>query len=766
MATTLRIVNAICNCTWRYRRPIVGLVAVLLVSILAFLPRIKVDNSVSSWFTADDPALAEYNSFLQKFGSDDVIVCYIADSLPYYHPGRIAATIRLTEAFKKIEGVALVTSYTNFPYWYLTDGYRSLESMDTLPPANEVQNWMEGLGIKRRLVGTSQEQGLTRTNGVIIYVWPDTVELMEHGRNKVIAGVDSVFASLRNGGKSQLHKGGLGVVYDGINQTTLSEGKYFLLLSYLVLVVAMLLVARSYFITLLALLTIGCATLFLLGSMLVLGKPINTMTLALPPLIMVIGVANFIHFTLHARQEAVAGANNDDHIFKAITLLTVPIFFNVLTTVGGFLSLRSSSIEITRDYGLFAALSEFFVSALSFIAIIVAYKKLTKVNFSFDVLSRITIRVDYIMNWASRHHRAVIGFSVILMAIAALGISRINIDTKPLGFIPKRHAIREGHDLITREIGDYISLEFVLKYPKSSWKAKKNLLLLDEVQRLVAADSLVSSTLSILDFIKDTYQRTPGDKLDDINDLTSLSQNKLSQISGSIKDDPFISRLTTTNGDEVRILAGIPFTSARQFQQIHERIAEQVKAKYGDKIGFRASGYIPLYSRIVDTVLTDQLKSLGLAILVIFALVFMVLGSFKLALLAMPSNLVPIAVVLGLMGWTGIPLDIVTVTLAATILAIVVDDTLHMLFAYKRLLAEGRSPAQATNEVAKLTGSAVFSASVILLLGYGILALSSVPIMSTTGLLMVVAIVTGLLADLFLLPALLRISYKNHHHGT
>ncbi len=755
MATTLRIVNAICNSTWRYRRPIVGVVAVLVVAIIAYLPRIKVDNSVSSWFTADDPALVEYNSFLRKFGSDDVIVCSIADSLPYHHPDRIAATIRLTEAFKKIDGVALVTSYANYPYWYLTDGYKTLENMDTLPPANEVQGWMEGLGVKRRLVGASPEQ-------VIVYVWPDTVELMEHGRNKVIAGVDSVFASLRNGGKSQLHKGGLGVVYDGINQTTLSEGKYFLLLSYLVLVVAMLLVARSYFITLLALLTIGCATLFLLGSMLVLGKPINTMTLALPPLIMVIGVANFIHFTLHARQEAVAVANNDDRIFKAITLLTVPIFFNVLTTVGGFLSLRSSSIEITRDYGLFAALSEFIVSALSFIAIIVAYKKLTKVNFRFDVLSRITIRVDYIMNWASRHNHAVIGFSVILMAIAALGISRINIDTKPLSFIPKRHAIREGHDLITREIGDYISLEFVLKYPKSSWKAKKNLLLLDEVQRLVAADSLVSSTLSILDFIKDTYQRTPGDKLGDINDLTSLSQNKLSQISGSIKDDPFISRLTTTNGDEVRILAGIPFTSARQFQQIHERIAEQVKAKYGDKISFRASGYIPLYSRIVDTVLTDQLKSLGLAILVIFALVFVVLGSFKLALLAMPSNLVPIAVVLGLMGWTGIPLDIVTVTLAATILAIVVDDTLHMLFAYKRLLAVGRTPSEATNEVAKLTGSAVFSASVILLLGYGILALSSVPIMSTTGLLMVVAIVTGLLADLFLLPALLSISYKNH----
>ncbi len=124
----------------------------------------------------------------------------------------------------------------------------------------------------------------------------------------------------------------------------------------------------------------------------------------------------------------------------------------------------------------------------------------------------------------------------------------------------------------------------------------------------------------------------------------------------------------------------------------------------------------------------------------------------------MPSNLLPILMILGLMRWTGIPLDIVTVTLAATILAIILDDTLHMLFAYKQLLSEGFSPEAATNEVAQLTGSAVFSASVILVLGYSILAISSVPILSTTGLLMVIAIVAALIADLFLLPALLKLT--------
>ncbi len=750
MSRTQRIVNSISHGTLRFRRPIGLAIIVLVVVILVNLPSIKIDNSISSWYKQDDPAMVEYAGFLQKFGSDDVIVNCIYDSLPYSHPDRISATIRFANDLKKINGVAFVSSYANFPFWYLMNGYQTLENMDTLPAANAVENWMESNAIKRRLIGS------TSPNYVLLYVWPDTSEHMEKGRNKVIAAIDSIYAASYKTSSSHLYKGGLGVVYDGINQTTLTEGKYFLGLSYIMLIVAMIIVSRSYFITFLALMTISCATLFLMGAMLLFGKPINTMTLALPPLIMVIGVSNFIHFTLHTRQEVGTAVNDNARIFSAITLLAIPIFFNVLTTVGGFLSLTSSSIEITQDYGILAALSEFTVSILSFIAIIIFHKRLFKIDFSYDLLSAITFRVDAIMNWSSRHYKAVIGAILLIVVFSIVGISRINIDTKPLSFIPNNHALREGHELITREIGNYISLEFVLKYNKSSWKAKRNLITLDEVQKLVAADTSVTSTLSILDFIKDAYQRTPGDKLEAGEDLSGMSQMKLSQIGGTIQGEPFIRRLSTADGDELRILAGIPFTSANHFKAIHQRITQSVLSKYGDQLEFRASGYIPLYARIVDTVLTDQINSILLAIGVIFALIFIVLGSFKLALLAMPSNLVPILVILGIMGWGGIPLDIVTVTLAATILAIIVDDTLHMLFAYKRLLAEGLSTEAATNQVAKLTGSAVFSASMILILGYGILAISSVPILSTTGILMVVAVVTGLLADLFLLPAMLR----------
>ncbi|MCB0519579.1 MAG: MMPL family transporter [Lewinellaceae bacterium] len=746
-----QIVSSISEGILRFHRPILVVVLVLVLVTLAYLPKLKIDNSISSWYKQDDPALLEYNHFLKTFGSDDVIVNCIYDTLPYSHPDRIASTIRFTEDLKKIKGVSVVSAYTNFPYWYLVDGYRTLENMDTLPLVSDVEIWMESIDLKNRLVGKS-------ANFVFIYAWPDTSNIMEKGRNSVIAAIDSIFVNNYETPKNRLYKGGLGVVYDGINQTTLTEGKIFLGLSYLVLIVAMLLISRSYFITFLSLVTIGCATLFLMGAMLATGKPINTMTLALPPLIMVIGVSNFIHFTLHTRQEVGTAINDNSRIFSAITLLSIPIFFNVLTTVGGFLSLTSSAIEITKDYGILAAMSEFFVSLLSFIAIVIFHKKLLKANFKFDPLNAISFRVDAIMNWSSRHYKAVITATLFVIFASLTGISRINIDTKPLSFIPKKHAIKEGHDLITREIGNYISLEFVLKFKKSSWKAKKNLILLDEVQQLVATDSSVSSTLSILDFITDAYQRTPGHKLDPGEDLSHISQTKLSQISGNIGGEPFIQRLATPDGDELRVLAGIPFTSANQFKAIHQRISQKISAKFGDQIEFRASGYIPLYARIVDTVLSDQIKSIALAIVVIYVLIFIVLGSLKLALLAMPSNLIPILIILGLMGWAGIPLDIVTVTLAATILAIIVDDTLHMLFAYKRLLAKGHTTAEATNLVAKLTGSAVVSASIILLLGYSILAISSVPILSTTGLLMVVAIVTGLLADLFLLPALLKVS--------
>ena len=747
-----RTVESLVQSVIKFRRIVFAVIGLLVVFVFFSLPKLKVDNSISSWFAADDPALIKYNNFLRTFGNDDVIVNCVYDSLPYYHPDRIASTRRLTEAIKSINGVSYVSSYINFPFRYLPNGYQSLEGLNHLPEPELIHDWIENTPMKNRLVGSSPEY-------VLLYAWPDTVELIDQGRNRVVAAIDSIFATDFKTPHNRLHKGGLGVVYDGINQSTLTEGSLFLGLSYLLLIVSMILISRSYFITILAIATITCATIFLLGAMILLGKPINTVTLALPPLIMVIGVSNLVHFTLHTRNKVGKAFTSKAVILSAVTLVAIPILFNMMTTAGGFLSLTSSSVGITRDYGLLAALSIFFVSLLACIAIIIYHQRLFKIDISQNITRPISHWASSAMQWSMNHHKTVIIAGILLVVLSIAGMLRLKVDTEPLGFIPRQHTVRKDHDVITREIGDYISMEFVMRFKKSSWKTKKNLALLQEVQVLVGKDPLVSNTLSIQDFVKDTYQRTPGHKLRTGQDFSHAQSTKLSLLSANLLEDPFIQRLSTQRGDVVRIVASIPFTTADNFKEIYERITQQVMMLYGDRIEFYPSGYLPLYAAIVDTVLTDQIKSVLIAIVVIFFLIYLVLRSTRLSLLALPSNLVPVLIILGLMGWTGVPLDISSVTLAATILGIIVDDSLHMLFTYKNLLSKGLDVKQATSEVAKLTGSAVFSTSLILALGYSILAISSVPILSVTGILMMTAVLAALLADLFLLPALVRVVY-------
>jgi predicted RND superfamily exporter protein len=741
----------------KYRFGILGILILLFGWVIWQAPNLKIDNSISSWYTDDDPTLLAYQEFLKTFGNDDVIVCGIRDSLSYDDPDRVRSTRGFTEAIGQIKGIVYVSSYVQFPFKYRSNDVLTLESIlettDPVPASGKIREWMDANPSRNRLIGRSSDFTL-------VYAWPDTTEYVEQNRSVILQQIDSVFLEHRLSNEAVLSKGGIGVVYNGINETTLSEGGVFLLLSYLILIVAVLLVTRSVWITGLALLTITCGNLSLFGFMLLFGKPINIVTLALPPLIMVIGVSNFIHFTLHTRAKLEKKIRQTSVILPVVAFIAIPITFNMLTTAGGFFSLTVSSIQITRDYGLLAALSILSVSSLSIVAAVWFHRRLLQTQLPSHRLLIHHHWVKGVMRWSMSNYRLVIGFNVLLIAFSVMGFFRIVVDTEPLSFIPRHHPIRQDNQLLTEEAGNYVPLEFVLELPEGSWKQTRNFGRLREVQDRIEADSAVSSTLSVLDFALDAYQRSPGAKLASVDSLHQLSQRKLGLISSNLWQDPFIQRLTTRRGDRLRIMAAIPLTTAYEFRKIHERIDAQLDLEFGEQLSVTPSGYIPLYSRIVDTVLSDQIKSLSLALAVIFLLILIVLRSMRFTLLALPSNLMPVLMIIGAMGFFHIPLDIASVTLAATILGIIVDDSLHILFTYQEQFNVGVSAEEATDKVAELTGSAVLHTSLILILGYSIIAISTVPILSTTGILMMVAIVAALMADLFLLPALLMLFWK------
>ena len=250
----------------------------------------------------------------------------------------------------------------------------------------------------------------------------------------------------------------------------------------------------------------------------------------------------------------------------------------------------------------------------------------------------------------------------------------------------------------------------------------------------------------------ESFRFTPGRDFAG-DDLRSISQRKILLVSPKIQRNPIFKQLVTDNGGLVRLTTVVPMLSARQFDRIANNVIKKSEEIFQDNVRITKSGYLPLYSQIVTRTLADQTNSFLLAFVVIITLLAIVLGSWRYSLIAIPSNLLPVIFILAFMGFAGIRLDVATVTLAATVFGIIVDDSLHILYNLKRLIASGLETKSALKIVAQKTGSAVVSTSLVLVAGYMVISLGAAKSISYTGILMVIAIISALITDLILLPA-------------
>ena len=215
-----------------------------------------------------------------------------------------------------------------------------------------------------------------------------------------------------------------------------------------------------------------------------------------------------------------------------------------------------------------------------------------------------------------------------------------------------------------------------------------------------------------------------------------------------------LGQLVAEDGRTLRLAATTRMTSAAGFMGVAERALVEIGKAMGHIARVDLSGYLPLYSQMIAHILDDQISSFALAFAVVFLLVAWVLRSWRLTLAAVAPNLLPVTMVLGVMGYAGLRLDVATVTIAAAILGIVVDDTVHILYRLRRALSATDSLEGAMSAVARESGVAVVTTSFIFCAGFGVIALASVRSVALVGLLTTVGVASALITDLLLLPAI------------
>ncbi|MFB6249857.1 MAG: RND family transporter [Salinibacter sp.] len=740
-----------------YDRRWAALGACLLLTAVAAVPalRVTVDNSIQRWFVEGDPALASYRSFQATYGNDETVLVALRRADGLLTPAGLEILKEATRALQSVEGVASVRSLATMtrlrmglagprPVSLVPDRQLSAEQVRSLRARILADTTRYG-----RFVG---EDG--RTAAVLARMAPnDQID----GRRDVILGriQDTLDHTLR-GTDVRRHRAGVGVILRALNQASTQDAVGILLAANGLLVLLLWAFFRRLGPVGLTLGVVGMATVWLLGAYGWAGLAINTVTLVMPTLVLVVGTADCVHLLRHAA-DLPGALSPRERAVRTVGFLLRPCGVTTLTTALGFAVLAASPMPVVRHLGLFSALGLLcgFVAAVMGCTWGLAYEATLPVSTDRQGLRQ---WVGAGVGVGLRHPRAVLAGAVLLTLGAGWGIARISVDTNSLGYLPRDHPVREDARLIERALGPYAPLEFVVRADSAHggpadvlaprvFEAVRNW------ERAAVETGAVGWGYSAVDGVRRLHGALSGgdpalpERPERIDALVQLGAG----------DVPYVKALAA-HPDRLRVTFGVPMQSADGLR----RAIRTVKgaAALPDGVSLEATGYLPLYVRIMTLVVQSQLWTFGLGLVVILAAVGLLFRSVRAALWALVPNVLPVLLTLGVMGGVGLPLDVATVTIAAVLFGLVVDDTVHLLHRYAAGRTQGLAPLAAIQRAARTGGPMLVTTTCVIGGGLLVLTLAQVKSVVWFGGLTALGVGLALVVDLLVLPALIACADK------
>jgi len=483
-------------------------------------------------------------------------------------------------------------------------------------------------------------------------------------------------------------------------------------------------------------------------------------------------------------------AENPNESQRALVLDTVrhmvlPCLYTALTTIVAFISLVVSNIRPVIDFGWIMTIGisvSFLFSFIIFPAVLVLLKPAPSVS-DHDATRALTQAVA----WFTLHHRRkVITACSIVAVLSAVGVSRLQVDNRFIDYFKTSTEIYQGMRVIDMQLGGTTPLDILIEPDKAYYAyledlknapAKEEADPFDDpfaqnkppeeeenfwfhVDPLLKAEKIHDRLEALPEIGKVLSIATITKVIRHINDSQMPDDYDLALIRKLLPDnvqDTFVHPYLSKDGNQIRIsMRIVEADPSLNRGALIERIRDILTGEMGiapERIHF--TGMAVLYNNMLHSLYTSQILTIGavfLGILLMFVILFR--GVF-IAILALVPNMLAAAMILGVMGLVGIPLDMMTITIAAITIGIAVDDTIHYIYRFKEEFPIHRSYTKCVDICHASIGRAIYYTSITVTVGFSILSLSNFIPTIYFGLLTGLAMVVALLNNLTLLPLLL-----------
>ncbi|MDR0467535.1 MAG: MMPL family transporter [Campylobacteraceae bacterium] len=470
---------------------------------------------------------------------------------------------------------------------------------------------------------------------------------------------------------------------------------------------------------------------------------------------------------------------------KQLVLVTMlrkinPAFFAVLTTIIGFSSLIFSNIRPVINLGWMMGSGIAFsllISLIVFPAIMVLLPK-KKINLSFEKDFAFTVVCAKIVDKKSKY----ILFSAIFMTIfAIIGISKISVENSFINYFKKSTAIYKGMQNIDQNLGGTTPLDVIVKFKthksessvvendtfdefdefedeyeqqKNSaqyWFTEERMQKAKEVHNYFEMQKYIGKVQSLGTMLKIGERLNNNIPFDSFT--LALLYNNIPQEYKDIVLTPYLNIEHNELRFTMRIIDSDPELKRDELlSKMENDLKEIITPDVGE---FRLAGAMVLYNNLLQSFFSSQILTLGSVALIFLIVFWPIFGSLKASIITIVSNIVPMSVVFGFMGFAGIPLDIMTITIAAISIGIGVDDAIHYIHRLKEELQKDWDYKAAMYRSHKSIGFAMYYTTLVTVLGFGVLVFSNFVPTMLFGLLTVVVMIMAFLGAILLLPLLL-----------
>ena len=782
-----------------------------LVSILG-LPKFQLDASSDTLLLDNDPDLKVYRENSRKYGSSDFLVIAFTPDKDIFSSETISLLKKLESNLKNIDGIQNVLSLLDVPLLsYSEQSINELaDNLVTLSTENvdlvkakkefEVNEVYRGLLISEDLKTIAFQMTL-EPNDEFQNLISDRYDLLDSKNtldNEIFSkNLENLDLKIDNQKKINLSKEAI-LINDIRNISNLykDKGEIFLgggamiahdtikmiqqdlftfgVAVFFMFVLILSLIFRQFRWVVIPLTSAGLSALFTTGLISWLGWKVTVVSANFIALLMIIGISLTVHLVVRYR-EITSNFNDlshEDALKKTLSQMFLPCLYTALTTMVAFASLIISDIRPIIDFGLLMVLS----ISIAFIVSFVFFGSLS----SLMGKNLKDTQIDYSSGFTTWINSLVVRFKNLILLISLLafifafaGINKLSVENKFIDYFKPSTEIYKGLSLIDKKLGGTAPLDIIISAPKEDinleddfddfddfgietdeygyWFNSQNLGRLEEIHDYLEGRPEIGKVLSVSSATK-LAEIVKGEKLDDL-ELALLRKVLPEDINNQL-----LSSYISDDDNQVRL-------SARVIESLdglnRKNLIEEVKKDLVNNFElsedqFYLSGISVIYNNLLQSLFQSLIGSLLIVFSAIFLMFIVLFRSFYMALIAMIPNLLSAASVLGIIGWSGIPIDIMTVTVAAISIGIGVDNTIHYVHRFLKEYEQEQNYDLAIKNSHSTIGRAMFYTSLTIVLGFMILVSSNFNPSVFFGIFTSFSMIVAILAALMLLPVLIR----------